>query len=172
MISASLQGDRNRIARYVGREYSFFDSILKGGTGSVRIVYVKGIRELDDVASLDTSLAFCNLQIYKEGFAIRLIKKDVGQILGIRFSELDKVVFITTPMRVRTRFRVVIRHRADVVLNCAGINTHFQVLQVCYKSFKNFMSTHFPKKIIDWELREIEDDDAGNLLNMISKVVG
>ena len=171
MISTSLQGDRNRIARYVGGEYSFLDSILKGGTGSVRIVYIKGINEFDRVSSLDTSLAFCNVQIYREGFAIRLIKKDVGQILGVRFSELSKVIFVTTPMRVRMRFRVVIRHRADVVLNCAGINTHFQVPQVYYKSFKNFMGIHFPSDIIDWQVRKIEDDEGGNILNMISKAV-
>lgn len=171
MIIKSLKDDRNKIATYLGGEYSFITTLVKGGTGSVRIIYVKGVKEFDEVTSLDLSLNFCNLQVYKTGFAVRLIKKGIGQILGMNFSELNKIEFITTPIRVRLRRRIVIRHKADVIVNSPAGKIFFEVPQVYYKSFKRYLAAHFTADIIDWKSKAIEDDEGGNVLNVISRLV-
>ena len=170
MVVKSLK-ESKKIVDYLGGEFSFVATLLRGGTGSVRIVYTTGVSEFDDVASLDSSLPFCNLQFCKEGFAIRLIKKGIGQIIGIKFSELERLVFFTTPIRTRLRGRIVIRYKAYVVIECLTKRISFQVQQVHYKSFKNYVSRNFRKDIIDWQVKPTEEDHSGNVLDVISKVL-
>lgn len=170
MIVKSIKESR-KIVDYLGGEFSFVATLLRGGTGSVRIVYTGGVSEFDNIASLDSSLAFCNLQFCKEGFVIRLIKKGIGQIIGIKFSELQRLFFLTTPIRIQMRGRIVIRYKADVVIDCGKERIFFQVQQVNYKSFKNYVSRNFRKEIIEWQVNPTEEDQSGNVLDLISKAL-
>lgn len=171
MVVKSLK-ESKKIVDYLGGEFSFLATLLRGGTGSVRIVYTAGVTEFDDVASLNSSLPFCNLELCKDGFAIRLIKKGIGKIIGVKFSELRRLVFTTTPIRTRIRGRIVIRYKADVVIQSIEEEIFFQVQQVHYKSFKNYVSRNFRKDIIDWQVKPTEEDHSGNLLNVISRALG
>jgi hypothetical protein len=171
MIIENIKDTRNKISRYLGGEYSFWATILRGGTGSVRLVYVSGQKEFDDVASQDSSLSFCSFQIYKAGFAIRIIKKGNGQILGIQFAELKRISFATTPIRTRVRRRIVIRYRAEMMIDFVGGKMCFNVLQVHYKSFKKFLVFNFDEQIIEYKLEPIEEDTEGDFLSILSRFV-
>ena len=170
MVVKSLK-EWKKIVNYLGGEFSFLATLFRGGTGSVRIVYTSGVAEFDDVASIDSSLPFCNIQLCKDGFAIRLIKKGIGQIIGVKFSELQRLVFTTTPIRTRIRGRIVIRYKAEVVIQSIEEKIFFQVQQVHYKSFKSYVSRNFREDIIVWQVKPTEEDHSGNVLNVISRVL-
>jgi hypothetical protein len=166
MVIADIQADK--VATYLGGKYSFMDSLLMGGTGSVRIVYQRGLLEFDKIASLNTDLPFCNFEMYRQGFSIRLIKKGQGQILGIRSSDIFEILFVTTPIRIRVRSRSVVRHKGVLIVKLSGCPVFFEVPQVYYVSFKRFLTKHLIG-IVQWELCEAEDDAGGKVINLFSK---
>jgi hypothetical protein len=166
MLIADTQTDK--IATYLGGKYSFMDSLLMGGTGSVRIVYQRGLPEFDTIASLNTDLPFCNFEMHRKGFSIRLIKRGKGQILGIRSSDIFEISFVTTPIRTRVRRSIVVRHKGVLIITTSECTVFFEVPQVYYVSFKRFLTKHFIG-IVRWEVREAEDDAGGDVISVLSK---
>jgi hypothetical protein len=145
-------GNRDaKVETYLGGPYSFWESLRKGGIGSVKIIYLNGLEKFDAVAEASGASNLCNLHLYKAGFAIRFIKQNQSAIAAIRHDELRQIHFITTPILAWTGRKKVIRYEAHLVLHLADHSIQFKISPTFYNPFKSFLRKHFNHEVLYFE---------------------
>lgn len=81
-----------KIIQKYGGEYSIWEKIKMGGVGSPKVKYISGLEEFDRIHyTNDMERSFSNFGLFKNGFMIRINKK---QQLGIAIEFLSELKFI------------------------------------------------------------------------------
>lgn len=97
MIVQKIPPDEKDLRNYLGGHFSFLKTLMRGGTGSQRMVYKSGLPLFDTIAAQYTDLNYCNFQQYQEGLAIRMCRRAEGYIAAMRYQEITRIAFFTTP---------------------------------------------------------------------------
>lgn len=90
-ISNGHKKDRDWIRNRLGKEFSLWQSIKLGGTGSPRLFYSKGHLKLDLAKDSISGADYSNIQLYPGGILIRMNINTKVYALPLRFSELGRI---------------------------------------------------------------------------------
>lgn len=94
------------INQTVGRTYSFFQSLLHGGTGSQRLLVTEGSPQIAALFKLDNYPNYCNIEIRPKGIIVHFRSRLEMYNWIIPFTELKVTSDGTT---------WIIKHRANFI---------------------------------------------------------
>jgi len=90
-ISNGHKKDLDWIRGQIGREFSLWQSIKLGGTGSPRIFYSEGHLGLDKVRHSISGSDYSNIHLYPDGILIRMNINTKVYALPLQFKALGRI---------------------------------------------------------------------------------
>lgn len=125
-----------------GGEFSLFEKLKLKGIGSAKLVYEKGIDEIDKIIlESGNKVAILNFELLKNGLLLRYnINNEIG-CYAFRLDEICSINFLAIPIQIRVkrfgRYITKIVYRGELEL----INNNEKVkLYVLTKDFKSILS--------------------------------
>ena len=94
--NVSYQNDniKNEIEDLIGKSYSFFEKIKKGGVGSGKLLITKANKEIENLLILDQNTNHCNIELRVKGIIIYF--RSLLETYGLVIPYYKLVVFKVT----------------------------------------------------------------------------
>lgn len=85
---------KNEINNLIGKPYSFFDKIKRGGIGSSKLLITKADKEIENLLVLDHNDNYCNIELRNNGIIIYF--RSLLETYGLIIPYFKLVVFKVT----------------------------------------------------------------------------
>ena len=85
---------KNEINNLIGKPYSFFDKIKRGGIGSSKLLITKADKEIENLLVLDHNDNYCNIELRTNGIIIYF--RSLLETYGLIIPYFKLVVFKVT----------------------------------------------------------------------------
>lgn len=143
-----------KYAQYVGKTFPFFDRLKMGGTGSIRMIYLKGLNTFDEMTDLSTSLQYVSMELRQQGFVIRYSKKNIYKACLVKYNELENISIVSQKIRIYYKGRPKIIHEAVIVFKLKDISFCLGLLPIFYKAGIAFFRKQPLRKHCHFEMKE------------------
>ncbi|CAN5295897.1 hypothetical protein BH23BAC1_BH23BAC1_41900 [soil metagenome] len=151
MIVSKIKFSNKDIENYLGGQFSFFESLKRGGVGSIKLLYVAGIKEFDKIAENNPAMNYCNFQLYKNGMAVLFHKKGEGFVAGIHYGEIEIIKFFSIPIKIRSNFKVKVKYQAELEIHVQDSQVKLLVPVINYKPLKLFLHKNINPQLLDFQ---------------------
>ena len=125
-------------SRKLGK-YSFFQKLRLGGSGSPRIIYQGGSSDFDEIASIDVSITYAQIELFPLGMAIRMRERSNGQAAIIMFKDLSFFNFVTWKLEVHLPTSKHVVDVGELTISTAEQALVFSINGSIFSDTKDFM---------------------------------
>ncbi len=154
---------------YLGGEFNFIQSLINGGTGSTKFIYLSGIKEFDSLVNTNQDTFYTTFEVFKNGLALRSNKRNSNLVLLIKFSDIKAIEIISKRIIIKYKFRDIIKKKAEVIINTNRSGIKLGLLPIYYnEGIKYFSKKVFSQKC-EFIIKEKALDESEDLgwLSMI-----
>lgn len=162
-----------------GGAFSLFEKVKLGGTGSSKVIHLKGLTDLPALESEDQTFNYTSFELFPKGMIIRTAEHQTTKCYLILTSEIESIRLIKRRIKVKDRriltknpYYIVHDAKIDFVLNTGqhltfyGPATFFKSIERFFKKLWLSDKTRFETLPID----PIEDQSHWVILLMSSRL--
>ena len=102
---------------FLGGKFNWVENLKLKGVGSVKFLYLSGINDFDEIKLQSQNLDYVNLEIFKNGLAIRFSKRNIHKALLIRYDVINSINIVSQRIRKIHRGKEIIVKKADLAIN-------------------------------------------------------
>ena len=171
--------DSPSITKVLGKDYSFYQKIKMGGTGSAKMVYLKGVRHFSKLSGTSRTASYVNFQLYPGGLVLRLSKSTSTDAVIISKKEIDSILVECRKVSIRydSYFKDSIYKLTFDAFITISLKESETVQLYCPQTFFKPMKSYFKKGWLGKKTRftispEPPIKDNGNLiLNALESLI-
>jgi hypothetical protein len=139
------------IKRELDPTYSFIKKLQLNGTGSSKLIYLKGVSYFDELKKLNQDLDYVNFELFPKGVVVRYSKGNKKSGLILKRDQINQIEFESTRIKVRYKRGLKIVNEAKIIISLKTANITFYVPVSFYKSNKPFWTKDWLKHLTTYK---------------------
>ena len=175
IINLSHDGQlKQREIDYLGGNFGWLAVLRMGGIGSSKFIYESGIEGFDQLKELTTASNYINLELLKEGLAIRFKKQNSFKACLLLYDAIKEILVVSQKILVYYRGQPKIVHQADIDIVLTTGVIKLKLHPTYYEAGMDFLKKNIIKGrckfILLPDVIDEQNLDVGVLASIISKI--
>lgn len=158
---------------YYGGRFSFKENVLLKGTGSSKLIYRKGVSEIENsILSKGNNFIFINLELLQNGLLLRTNMNQDIKCFGVKLDEIETLNLTAYRVKIRVRgffgYVTKIVHRGELVIKDNNSSIELLILVKDFNSITKFLNKPILKEKLNYEISTNEPErDESYIMELI-----